>query len=60
MTLPRMALDPVMSQTFMSGKKLRNLPRTSALVKWMILKGMTAWAAVNSKLDGWEAVLFES
>jgi len=55
-----MALDPVMSQTFMSRKKLRNLPRTSALVKWMILKGVTAWAAVNFKLDGWEAVLLES
>jgi len=44
----------------MSRKKLRNLPRTSALVKWMILNGMTAWAAVNLKLDGWEAVLLES
>jgi len=44
----------------MSRKKLRNLPRTSALVKWMILKGMTAWTAVSFKLDGWEAVLLES
>jgi len=45
---------------FHVAKKLRNLPRTSALVKWMILKGVTAWAAVNFKLDGWEAVLLES
>src|SRR5207249_8389998 len=33
MTLPRVALDPVMSQTFMSRKKLAKLPCLGARVK---------------------------